>query len=125
MTARVLIVDDIPSNVRLLRARLLADYYEIEVAGDGITALDLARSWQPDLILLDIMMPGMDGFECCRQLKDDFSTLHIPVVMVTASAQFHDREQAERASVNEFVAKPFDPEELLAKIDALTAGGQG
>ena len=66
MTARILIVDDVPSNVRLLRARLLADYYETEIAPDGFTALELARNWQPDLILLDIMMPGMDGFECCQ-----------------------------------------------------------
>ena len=91
MTARILIVDDVPSNVRLLRARLRADYYETEVAADGFAALELARSWQPDIILLDIMMPGMDGFECCQRLKEDFSTLHIPVVMITALSEPAER----------------------------------
>ena len=84
MTARILIVDDVPANTRLLEAKLAAEYYQVASARDGFEALATARDWQPDLILLDVMMPGMDGYECCRQLKDDAATLHIPVVMVTA-----------------------------------------
>src|SRR6266540_1683985 len=81
MTARILIVDDVPANTRLLEAKLSAEYYQVASARDGFEALRLAREWQPDLVLLDVMMPGMDGFECCRKLKNDPNTLHIPVVM--------------------------------------------
>ncbi len=84
MTARILIVDDVAANTRLLEAKLTAEYYLVASARDGFSAVAQAREWQPDLILLDIMMPGMDGFECCRLLKDDQATHHIPVVMVTA-----------------------------------------
>ena len=69
MTARILIVDDVPANTRLLEAKLSAEYYQVASAKDGFEALRMARDWQPDLILLDVMMPGMDGFECCRRLK--------------------------------------------------------
>ena len=71
MTARILIVDDVPANTRLLEAKLSAEYYQVASAKDGFEALRMAHDWQPDLILLDVMMPGMDGFECCRRLKDD------------------------------------------------------
>ena len=78
MTARILIVDDVPANTRLLAAKLSAEYYQVKTARDGFEALTSAKAWQPDLILLDVMMPGMDGYECCRLLKDDPATLHIP-----------------------------------------------
>ena len=84
MSARILIVDDVPANTRLLEAKLSAEYYQVASAPDGFEALKKARDWQPDLILLDVMMPGMDGYECCRKLKEAPATLHIPVVMVTA-----------------------------------------
>src|SRR6185312_7068909 len=91
MTARILIVDDVTANARLLEAKLSAEYYQTASAKGGLHALEIAKSWQPDLILLDVMMPGMDGYECCRRLKADADTLHIPVVMVTAL-----NERAER-----------------------------
>ncbi|MBN8901703.1 MAG: response regulator, partial [Rhodospirillales bacterium] len=69
MTARILIVDDVPANMRLLDAKLSAEYYQVATARNGAEALEQALSWQPDLILLDVMMPGMDGYECCRRLK--------------------------------------------------------
>src|SRR5215469_5043443 len=81
MTARILIVDDVPANTRLLEAKLAAEYYQVASAKDGFEALRMADEWQPDLILLDVMMPGMDGFEGCRKLKLDATTLHIPIVM--------------------------------------------
>src|SRR5271166_802116 len=84
MTARILIIDDVPANTRLLEAKLSAEYYQVASGRDGFEALQLAGDWQPDLILLDVMMPGMDGFECCRQLKESAATRHIPVVMITA-----------------------------------------
>ncbi len=93
MTARILIVDDVPANTRLLEAKLSAEYYQVASAKDGFEALRMARDWQPDLILLDVMMPGMDGFECCRRLKQDATTLHIPVVMITALGEPSERLQ--------------------------------
>src|SRR4028119_1508397 len=84
MTARILVVDDIEANVRLLESKLAAEYYDVSVAYDGPTALEKAAAELPDIILLDVMMPGLDGFEVCRRLKADPVTRHIPVVLVTA-----------------------------------------
>ena len=78
MSARSLVVDDIDANVRLLEAKLTADYYEVLTATDGVSGLAIAAAEQPDIILLDVMMPGMDGFQVCRRLKDDPVTRHIP-----------------------------------------------
>src|SRR3569832_488840 len=83
MTARILVVDDIDANVRLLQAKLQAEYYDVLTAYDGVTALAIAAAEKPDVVLLDVMMPGMDGFQVCRRLKDDPETRHIPVVLVT------------------------------------------
>ena len=98
MTARILIVDDVPANTRLLEAKLSAEYYQVASARDGFEAVNLARDWQPDLILLDVMMPGMDGFECCKILKEAEATLHIPVVMVTARGESARAERTARSS---------------------------
>jgi two-component system cell cycle response regulator len=84
MTGRILVVDDIEANVRLLQAKLQAEYYDVLTAADGAAALELAAREKPDLVLLDVMMPGMDGFEVCRRLKEEPATRHIPVVLVTA-----------------------------------------
>jgi len=119
MTARILVVDDVPTNTRLLEARLAADYYQTRSAADGFTALGLARTWQPDLILLDIMMPGMDGYECCRRLKDDQATLHIPVVMVTALGEADERLKGLEVGADDFLTKPVDFETLLARVRSL------
>src|SRR5437899_12972386 len=91
MTARVLVVDDVPANVRLLEARLTAEYFDVAVAMSGPEALAICASTQCDIVLLDVMMPEMDGFEVCRRLKADPTTHHIPVVMVTALDQPSDR----------------------------------
>ena len=91
MSARVLVVDDLPANIKVLEAKLTADYFTVVTASNGIDALRLAESESPDIILLDVMMPGMDGFEVCRRLKGDLKTSHIPVVMVTALSDISDR----------------------------------
>jgi two-component system cell cycle response regulator len=120
MTARILVVDDIEANVRLLEAKLEADYYEVITASDGETALALASLQQPDIILLDVMMPGLDGFQVCRMLKDDPATRHIPVVLVTALDGRQDRIGGLDAGADEFLTKPVDDLFLFARVRSLT-----
>ena len=84
MSARVLVVDDLAPNVKLLEARLTADYFNVITAASGPEAIEIVRSSPPDIVLLDVMMPGMDGFEVCRRLKADPKTCHVPIVLVTA-----------------------------------------
>jgi two-component system cell cycle response regulator len=120
MTARILVVDDIEANVRLLQAKLTAEYYDVSVAYDGQSALEIAAAEQPDIILLDVMMPGLDGFEVCRRLKSDIATRHIPVVLVTALDGRSDRLVGLDAGADDFLTKPIDDVSLLARVRSLT-----
>jgi two-component system cell cycle response regulator len=120
MVARILVVDDIEANIRVLEAKLTAEYYEVITAQDGTTALAMAAEEQPDIILLDIMMPGMDGFEVCRRLKDDPLTRHIPVVLVTALDGRNDRIQGLECGADEFLNKPIDDVMLFSRVRSLT-----
>jgi two-component system cell cycle response regulator len=120
MPGRILVVDDIEANVRLLEAKLQAEYYQVSTAFDGRTALALAISDRPDVILLDVMMPGMDGFEVCRQLKHDEATRHIPVVLVTALDGRAERVTGLEAGADDFLAKPIDDLMLFARVKSLT-----
>ncbi len=120
MTARVLVVDDIEANVRLLEAKLSAEYYEVLTAADGTTALAMAAAEQPDIVLLDVMMPGLDGFQVCRRLKDDAATRHIPVVLVTALDGRQDRVTGLDAGADDFLTKPIDDVVLFARVRSLT-----
>ena len=120
MSARILVVDDIEANIRLLEAKLTAEYYEVLTASDGPTALAIAAREKPDIVLLDVMMPGMDGFQVCRRLKDDPETRHIPVVLVTALDGRADRISCLEAGADEFLTKPIDDVMLFARVRSLT-----
>jgi two-component system cell cycle response regulator len=120
MSARILVVDDIEANVRLLQAKLEAEYYEVLTAPDGPTALAVAASEKPDIVLLDVMMPGMDGFAVCRRLKDDAETRHIPVVLLTALDGRADRVAGLEAGADDFLTKPIDDVMLFARVRSLT-----
>jgi two-component system cell cycle response regulator len=120
MSARILVVDDIDANVRLLEAKLSAEYYEVTSATDGPSALEAAANGRPDIILLDVMMPGMDGFEVCRRLKADVATRHIPVVLVTALDGRQDRLTGLKAGADDFLTKPIDDVALFARVRSLS-----
>jgi two-component system cell cycle response regulator len=119
MPAKVLIVDDLPANVRLLQAKLEAEYYEVLTAFSGEEALVKASQWQPDIILLDVMMPGLNGFEVCLKLKESIDTRHIPVILVTALDGRDDRLAGLKAGADDFLTKPIDDMILLARLKAL------
>jgi two-component system cell cycle response regulator len=119
LTARVLIVDDIPTNVRLLEARLSAEYFDVVTASSGREAIDICFADSIDIILLDVMMPEMDGFETCKRLKADPRTQHIPVLMVTALDQPSDRVKGLEVGADDFLTKPVDDVQLMARVKSL------
>lgn len=112
----VLIVDDIPKNIQLLGSILKEHNYRIAMATNGKQALEIARSTLPDIILLDIMMPGMDGFEVCRQLKSSEKTGHIPIIFITGRTDVEDIVTGFELGGVDYVTKPFNKVELLARI---------
>jgi two-component system cell cycle response regulator len=119
MTARILVVDDVPANVKLLEVRLLSEYFEVLTAFNGADAIEICENGKVDVVLLDIMMPGMDGFEVCRRLKADRATSHIPVVMVTALDQVSDRIRGLECGADDFLTKPVNDLQLLTRVRSL------
>ena len=120
MTARVLVVDDVPANVKLLEARLSAEYFDVVTAISGSDALAICERAECDIVLLDVMMPDMDGFEVCRRLKSNPATHHLPVVMVTALDQPSDRIKGLEAGADDFLTKPVSDVALIARVRSLS-----
>ena len=122
---RVLVCDDEEQIRQLIRVNLELEGYDVVEAGDGPAALEILEDVTvplPDVITMDVVMPRRDGWWMVEAIRADPRLAHIPIILVTASAQDQDRAQAERAAVDEFVSKPFDPVELLNKIEALVGG---
>jgi len=116
MDAKILIVDDNPDLIALLKVRLKTFGYEVVTADNGHKCLEKAREENPDLILLDILMPSMDGFQALKELKEDAKTKSIPIIMLTAKDQLSDVAKANDLGAADFIVKPFDYRVLLEKI---------
>jgi two-component system, cell cycle response regulator len=119
MSARILVVDDVPANLKLLEVRLAAEYFEVILASNGAQALEICARGQCDIVLLDVMMPDMDGFEVARRIKSNPATHHIPVIMVTALDQPADRVKGLEAGADDFLTKPVDDVALVARVRSL------
>src|SRR5207248_5909520 len=120
MSARILVVDDVPANVKLLEARLSAEYFDVLTASNGAEALELCARAECDIILLDVMMPDLDGFEVCRRLKSNPVTHFIPVVIITALDSPADRVRGLEAGADDFLTKPVSDIVLIARVRSLT-----
>ena len=117
--AKILVADDITQNVKLLRVILTASAYDVIEAYNGEEALEKEKTENPDLILLDVMMPGLTGYEVCQKLRADEMTKNIPIVMITALHEMDDRIKGIEAGADDFISKPFNKAELLARVKSL------
>jgi DNA-binding response OmpR family regulator len=120
---RILICDDDPVILRLLEVNLQLEGFHVLLAHHGEEALEVATRESPDLIVLDIMMPRMDGYQTCRALKDQESTKDIPVIFLSAKAQASDVELGKSYGVDDYLTKPFDPDDLIEVVNRFVGGG--
>jgi DNA-binding response OmpR family regulator len=116
MSARILAVDDSPTILEMIKAILIAGGYEVLTAADGAEALEKARAEKPDLILLDVMLPKLDGYRVCRLLKFDQNYKHIPIIMLTAKTEEQSMATGLRTGADQYLTKPIEPETLLASV---------
>ncbi len=114
---RILAVDDEPHILKLVSFSLKAHGFDVIEATDGLSAVEVAEQEQPDLILLDVMMPVCDGYEACRRIKANPKTEHIPVVMLTAKTQVTEQKTGLDAGALDYICKPFTPKDLVAQVN--------
>jgi DNA-binding response OmpR family regulator len=115
---KILVIDDLPENVFMLQDRLEHEGYEVITAYDGLTGIEKTRNELPDLILLDVMMPGITGFEVCKTLANDIKTKNIPIILVTAKIGAEDTKEGLEAGAFDYIKKPFNKIELLARVNS-------
>ena len=120
--AKVLLVDDDPVILKLLQVNFEMEGYSVETASDGVEGLEKARTLHPDIVLLDIMMPRMDGLEVTKALKADEATKQIPIILLSAKAQASDIQAGKDIGADDYLTKPFDPLELLERVGDLLQG---
>ncbi|MBI2876285.1 MAG: response regulator [Candidatus Tectomicrobia bacterium] len=125
MTIKVLVVDDEKDIIELVCYHLEKEGIQCLRSADGPTALDLIRRHRPDLLILDLMLPGLDGLEVCRQLRQDAATARLPIIMLTARAEETDRVVGLEVGADDYVIKPFSPRELVARVKAILRRAQG
>lgn len=113
---KILVVDDEPHIVNLVRLTLSGEKYEVYSAYSGQEALRLAQQIRPDLILLDIMMPNMDGYQVCEELRKDKRTANVPIMILSAKSQLVDKFKSINVGADDYVVKPFDPDELIKRV---------
>jgi DNA-binding response OmpR family regulator len=117
MRKKILVIDDEPLVVEVLKIRLKMNNYEVITAGDGTEGIERAVTEKPDLIILDVVMPGLDGYQVCQKLKEDTNTKTIPVIMLTALGQSPGRKKGYSAGAQDYIFKPFDDQELLNSVE--------
>jgi DNA-binding response OmpR family regulator len=122
--ATVLVVDDDPVILKLLEVNFEMEGFEVVRAADGAEGLERARAVLPDIVILDVMMPRMTGYEVAKALRENEDTAHIPIIFVTARAQSQDVERGMELGVDDYVTKPFDPLDLIARVNTLLARSQ-
>jgi len=115
-TSKILVVDDEPHIVNLIKLTLTSDKYEIFSAYSGTEALKLAKQIKPDLIILDLMMPNIDGYEVCENLRKDPKTSELPIMILSAKSQLVDKFKSINVGADDYMTKPFDPEELIKRV---------
>jgi DNA-binding response OmpR family regulator len=125
MPNRILVVDDEPNIAQIMKLTLESGGYEVEVAADGAEGLKRAKESEPDLILLDLMLPNIDGYKVCRFLKFDQKYRHIPIILISAMGETEDKELGAQVGADLYMSKPFQPDELLARIGELLAQRSG
>ena len=121
--ANVLLVDDDPVILKLLQVNFEMEGFKVSTANDGVEGLEKARAERPDIVLLDIMMPRMDGLEVTKALKGDPETKDIPIILLSAKAQASDIQAGKDIGADDYLTKPFDPLELLERVNELLEGG--
>jgi len=122
MSKRILIIEDDRSTVRLMEYTLQQAGYEVIVASDGFEGLRSALSESPDLVILDIMLPGLDGYEVCHRLRQKSETASLPILIISAKARQDDKDVGFKMGADDYLTKPVDPSEIMAKVEALLVG---
>ena len=122
MAKKILLIEDDPSAARLVGYALEREGYQVVLAPNGVEGLRKAQEEDPDLLILDVMLPGLDGFEVCHRLRAEARTAHLPILMLSAKAQEVDKDTGIKLGADQYLVKPADPADILARVESLLAG---